>query len=308
MPTPDLILAGAQKSGTTSLHAYLRAHPRLEMSEPKEPHILAHVESDDDARAAYDEVFPIVTDRDVRIETGTEYLILPGIPERIRRVCGGVKLAFIFRNPVDRAWSQYRWLTSLGIERRPFRTAFSADLDDVPDIRTDIRGHMRYYFTHGRYGRHLARYHEVFDREALLVLVTEQLATDPTGTLRSMVRHAGVEPIDLTPRSREYVTRSLHYPRLTNVLYGHEVVHHARTDLAARILHRIRHTIATTRGVHGAARRIAAQLERRTRDEPVLAKDDRRWLATYYAEDVDELRDLTGLPLSEWERDFPRHG
>jgi len=33
---PNLLVIGAQKCGTTSLHRYLAAHPEVAMSEPKE--------------------------------------------------------------------------------------------------------------------------------------------------------------------------------------------------------------------------------------------------------------------------------
>ena len=37
-PTPNFVIIGAQKSGTTSLYEYLRAHPDVFMSSPlKEP-------------------------------------------------------------------------------------------------------------------------------------------------------------------------------------------------------------------------------------------------------------------------------
>jgi len=34
---PNLFVIGAMKSGTTSLHSYLAAHPQVFMSTPKEP-------------------------------------------------------------------------------------------------------------------------------------------------------------------------------------------------------------------------------------------------------------------------------
>ncbi|MDP9141522.1 MAG: sulfotransferase, partial [Pseudomonadota bacterium] len=33
-PIPNFLIIGAQKSGTTSLHAYLKAHPSIFMSTP----------------------------------------------------------------------------------------------------------------------------------------------------------------------------------------------------------------------------------------------------------------------------------
>ena len=37
---PNLLIVGAAKSGTTSLHNYLKQHPAIFMTEHKEPHFL----------------------------------------------------------------------------------------------------------------------------------------------------------------------------------------------------------------------------------------------------------------------------
>ena len=40
MALPNLLIVGAAKSGTTSLHNYLNQHPSVFMCSPKEPHFL----------------------------------------------------------------------------------------------------------------------------------------------------------------------------------------------------------------------------------------------------------------------------
>ena len=40
MSLPNLLIVGAAKSGTTSLHEYLKQHPDIFMSNHKEPHFL----------------------------------------------------------------------------------------------------------------------------------------------------------------------------------------------------------------------------------------------------------------------------
>ena len=40
MALPNLLIVGAAKSGTTSLHNYLNQHPDIFMCSPKEPHFL----------------------------------------------------------------------------------------------------------------------------------------------------------------------------------------------------------------------------------------------------------------------------
>ena len=41
---PNLLIVGAAKSGTTSLHNYLKQHPEIFMTEHKEPHFLINSE------------------------------------------------------------------------------------------------------------------------------------------------------------------------------------------------------------------------------------------------------------------------
>ena len=36
-----------------------------------------------------------------------------------------------------------------------------------------------------------------------------------------------------------------------------------------------------------------------------LTHDDRSWVGSYYQDDVEALRKITGIALGQWERDFP---
>ena len=47
MALPNLLIVGAAKSGTTSLHNYLNQHPDVFMCSPKEPHFLINKEIGD---------------------------------------------------------------------------------------------------------------------------------------------------------------------------------------------------------------------------------------------------------------------
>ena len=44
MRLPDLLVPGAGKSATSSLHDYLGSHPEIFMSQPKEPHFFVKAE------------------------------------------------------------------------------------------------------------------------------------------------------------------------------------------------------------------------------------------------------------------------
>lgn len=101
---PDFLGIGAQKAGTTWLHENLCHHPDLYLPEPKELHYfdwgfhrsLRH----------YSDIFKRGCNR-VKGEITPGYSIIPVERMRfIRTIMPDVRLIFLMRNPIDRAWSQ----------------------------------------------------------------------------------------------------------------------------------------------------------------------------------------------------------
>ncbi len=302
---PTLFVAGAAKSGTSSLHVCLDAHPLVCMSTPKEPHCLVRIGDDDAVRAAYGKIFAGQADAAVRGESSTNYQVLEDVPVRMHRLYPDAKTIFILRNPVDRAWSHYRWLVSLGNERRPLREAFLADKTDRPDFANGIAGNYRYYFAHGRYGFNINRFGELYGRDAMLTLTTEAFAAQPSTELQRCFAFLGVENFAVEPTDRENVTGNPRLPRTTALLLGREVVHPDRTDAAGRALTATHRFVRRTPGVRRLARSTGRRLQQWNRSSPNLTESDRRWLAGQYLDDVAELRATTGLPFDEWSADFP---
>ncbi len=101
---PDFLGIGAQKSGTTWLHAQLRTHPELFLPEEKEVHYFDW--NFHEPLASYGRRFEPAGGR-VAGEITPGYAILP--PERMRfvaRTMPEVRLLYLMRDPVERAWSQ----------------------------------------------------------------------------------------------------------------------------------------------------------------------------------------------------------
>ena len=305
MALPNLFLPGAAKSGSTSLHVYLSRHPEIFMSNPKEPCTLAFDDDVDRIRAGYESLFAGAESALVRGESSQWYLTLPELPQRMYRTSPRLKLVFVFRNPIDRAWSHHRWLTWQGIERREFLTALQSERGTTPRFHHGLANDRVYYLESGRYGHHLRRYLQYFDPANVQVLTTDELARDPAGSVQSVMKHVGVEPIPVDVSERQNVTGALRFPRTVNVLSGHEVVDPARRDLPARVLTYCSRLVANTRGVHFVANRIGARLGELDCPVPVLSPHDRQWLVDYYRDDVACLREITGRAFDEWASDFP---
>ena len=193
---PDFIIAGAPRSGTTWLYVLAGRHPQLAMAAPMvpEPKFFLVDElwqrgMDYYSRKWFD---PLPAGRMLG-EKSTNYLESLEAAERICRVLPRVKLIFLLRNPVDRAYSNYLWSRQNGLETETFERALALET-----LRTqDLAPNMRYacphaYFTRGLYAEHLARFLDRFPREQILVLRHEDVEMCPERVAAVLHRFLGV--------------------------------------------------------------------------------------------------------------------
>src|SRR5260221_5784055 len=88
MILPNTILAGAQKSGTTTLCRFIDAHPHCRVSEPKEPNFFSRAANLPRVEA-YGRYFQTATPAHrVLVDGTTTYMADPAIAPRIREVLG----------------------------------------------------------------------------------------------------------------------------------------------------------------------------------------------------------------------------
>src|SRR5262245_16436607 len=116
LPAPNFFIVGAAKAGTTSLHAYLSAHPQVFMPALKEPHYFADFELSPE----FDNFMPVIRDQPAYQdlfrgsqgstavgEASPSYLCDPAAAARIKAAIPDAKIVISLRNPVDRAYSHY---------------------------------------------------------------------------------------------------------------------------------------------------------------------------------------------------------
>lgn len=180
---PNLFIIGAAKSGTTSLHHYLDAHPGICMSEPKEPGYFAHemtyYPKDLDW---YLGLFADAGHAPVIGESSTHYTkhpVYPGVPARIAAFAPDARFIYLMRDPVDRAISHYWHNVRQMAEHRPPLTA----------LRRDVQ-----YVAFSDYPMQLERYFEQFDRDRFCLLTFEEFIGDPARTVASILGWLGLDP------------------------------------------------------------------------------------------------------------------
>lgn len=225
--SPDFLIIGAQRSGTSSLHAMLSDHPQIHSGRIKEVHYfdLNHWRGEWWYRGHFPTRAALAADgrrtgmRPIVGEATPYYLYHPEAAARAYDLLPDARLIAILRDPVERAISHYHHEVARGTETLPLEQALDAEQDRLhgTDLgrRSDspYRGldpHQRYsYLDRGQYAPQLRRWLAAYPREQLLVVFSAELFSRPKQVLPQILRHIGVSgpltvPEVLHQNARDY--------------------------------------------------------------------------------------------------------
>src|SRR6188508_2786047 len=196
---PSFLIIGAQRAGTTSLFRYLLAHPDVAGPSGGDAAVWwvkeTHFFDEKFAKGVdwYRSFFPLAATRERYRKRGHDlqageatpyYMFHPAVPARVAAALPDVRLIAILRDPVERAWSHYRHEIDLGYETLSFEDALACEDDRIAGEEERLRAdpsavsfaHQHHsYAARGRYLEQLERWWEVFPRERLLVIRSEDL-------------------------------------------------------------------------------------------------------------------------------------
>ena len=178
---PDFIIVGAAKSGTTSLHRYLTRHPSIFMCTPKEPSYFAFDERFEKGPDWYLSLFSGALENQLCGEASTNYTNWPLYPhtaERMHTLLPDIKLIYIMRHPVNRAYSHYLQLISnIRVEDASF--AFTDTFEQHIKIDDSVIQSSNYILQ-------IDRFIKYYPRDRFLFLFFEEFINDPQATLSAI--------------------------------------------------------------------------------------------------------------------------
>jgi hypothetical protein len=291
---PTFIIAGAPKSGTTALWAYLGEHPDVCMASVKEPRYFTRIVGRDwggDPTAPwrsgefdrgltwYESLYRHCSGESQRGEATPTYLFAPDAPFLLKQTLPDIRILFILREPVSRLYSHYWEARAAGTRVADFATL----------VRSSDPRFQRYAEI-SAYGKHLARYYQVFPRERVLLLIQEEFSAAPLSGVQDAYRFIGVRP-DYVPAglgSRHNVAtapRSSLLQRILDFHVGPWVARHAPAPLY-HPLRRLRERVAS--------------LNVRAQPYPPLDPDIRRELRARFASDITYVEDCLGRMIPAW--------
>ena len=118
--------------------------------------------------------------------------------ERIKGNFPKMKLIILLRNPIDRAYSNYHLGVRLGSESLSFEDSLKKEIEFLEknnDIESDgIEKFLRprSYIAKGLYYHQIKNWFEIFSKDQILVLSTENLSKNPHQTLEQIFNFLGL--------------------------------------------------------------------------------------------------------------------
>lgn len=288
---PNLIIPGAAKAGTTTIHHLLAQHPQVFLPRVKEPHFFSNDLVWERGVEAYVQThFEGAAGFSVRAEATPHYLYYEKAARRIAEVLPASHQRFliVLRDPVARAYSLYWNMVHEGHETLSFEDALARE-DGREGIREIERlGGIRWqYYNSGLYAKQLECWFRYFTRARFLFILTEDLQADPVGTMDRVFGFLGLAPLeslDAAPKNTAALPRSRalqHFMRRPNRirrLLGTLVPDRWKVDIAEQIL----------------------RANRRRFEYPPMHAKTECVLRERFASDVDQLQSLIERDLSAW--------
>ncbi|NLR90510.1 sulfotransferase family protein [Flammeovirga agarivorans] len=178
---PNLIVIGAMKSGTTSLHNYLSLHPDIFMSQKKEIDYYTDAIFKKETQDWYLNQFD--SDYKVRGESSQNYSkchnkYYQNIPKRIKNDIPNVKFIYLLRDPIERYKSQ--------ISENYYG-------ETKKEIEYNIKSEN--YLKTSMYYMQLTEYLKYFSIDQFLIITTEELNNNRLYTMNKIFNFLGVDEI-----------------------------------------------------------------------------------------------------------------
>jgi len=184
MNKPSFIICGTQKGGTKALIDYLNQHPNAFAFNKEINYFTWNYR-----KKSFNWYLKHFPEKRTCGEKSPSYMYSPEAPIRIFTHLPDVKLIFLLRDPVERAYSHYWMNFRHGYERRTFSQAIRE-----PEKETEY-GTFN-YITCGFYDKQINRFKLFFHESQIHVEFSNDLKSDTRNTLNRVSKYLELRPFN----------------------------------------------------------------------------------------------------------------
>jgi hypothetical protein len=274
----DFLGIGAQKSGTSWVYTCLYEHPEI-CAPIKEIHFFSRPRFSEGIEW-YEAHFKKCAEGKLRGEFSTSYLYAREAPARISGLYPNAKLIAILRNPIERAFSQYRNAIKAG--EIPEQISFEEFTKQ--EVST---------LEQGKYAEQLTRYYAHFKKEQMLVLIYEDIRKDPIAFMRRIYEFLGIDATFVS----NMVHDEINVARTPKHVSVDRVMHHVSETLRHIGFDRFVHLVRRS-GIPDFVRSYNTKKQKEVQHTTTYNRDAFR---AHFAHDVSALSAIIGRDMSkEW--------
>jgi hypothetical protein len=284
---PDFIIAGATRSGTSTLHHALSKSPHIFMPSQKELHFFYKDGDYEQGKAFYAEYFDGASNDVICGEASPTYLTkgytldASGAhqwqPEddsavRLKETYPDMKIVLSLRHPAKRVHSFFWRVVWQGHEHAiSLEQAIEAEL--MGERKPEETPLCPLYLSH--YKTHLEHWFQHFPKENILILIMEEWTKDPAGAIAKIEEFVGAKPSGLVNEDIQATNqgRRVAHPFLEPL---------TRIAPKSKIMRKLTRKFLTKQGY-----------------EP-LSDETLEKLAKVFSEDIDYLEGVLGRKIEVW--------
>ena len=274
---PYFIGLGARNSGTSWIYENLRTHPQICIP-IKEIHFFSKATNFFLGIKWYEGHFMRCELNQKCGEFCTSYLSSWKAPLRISHFYSKTKLLAVLRNPLDRAFSNYKNDLIVGNVKKG--SDFFSVLNDHPE-----------YINQGRYAEQLEHYLRYFPRENMLILIYEDIQKDPQIFMSKIYQFLDVDSEFISPLLHDRINPT-HVPKSHAI----EKINRLSSSIQSVIGGSLSHILKKP----GLKRIIWRSNREKKQGIPELTLKELEWLHEKFASSIRRLEDLLERELQEW--------
>lgn len=201
---PDLLIAGAPKSGTSSVHRWLDQHPDTEGSLRKETYFLSdpgtHMYDPENSVTTkglegYAANFPTTQGNGVlRFESTPSYIYSATALKSVSKFAKKPKVLFLLREPGEQIFSLYQYFRE-NWNWIPQEMDFADFLQAVEASTHDFRGNelAANCLSNANYAAYIRKWRDVVGREQIMIRPFENVKSDPRQLMNDVSQWLGID-------------------------------------------------------------------------------------------------------------------
>ena len=226
-------------------------------------------------------------------------LLLPSdfAAKRLKTSFPNIKLIFCLRNPIERTWGNYRFSVLEGLEDLSFEKALDSEAKRVSEATgkwAEVQPNA--YTSRSIYSKHIKEYYELFGRENILLIKSEDMGKSPHEHITKVFEFLNVEPDDNLPLPPNYSSPSVlditiqpklrkyfgeRFPQIIEAIRKEkDLEDFIKTDEDRKMLSKLRNNLCSGKNP--------------------LPPDSRERLQNIFVQEIKELKTIVDFSVDDW--------